>query len=210
MALQYPVLNRGDKLVYSIPNQPYSGQDSPAITAKSKNVEIAARYLDYGYTAQGHNVYNFGTERESFTMQGGKPFYTPMIMRGTDKNWPLAQAMGAWSRGPMAGPFVQDVGYIEQYYAEPEQAQALLNYILPGADTLLMPAVIPTQTESREYATIMQEINTFIDEQTTRWLLGTDPVNDTTWNNYINRINQMNIARAIAIQNAALDRYNRR
>jgi putative aldouronate transport system substrate-binding protein len=73
-----------------------------------------------------------------------------------------------------------------------------------------MPAVIPTQAESREYATIMQEINTFIDEQTARWLLGTDPVNDATWTAYINRINQMNIARAIAIQNAALDRYNRR
>jgi putative aldouronate transport system substrate-binding protein len=210
MALQYPVLNRGDRLVYSIPNQPFSGQDSPAISAKSKNVEIAARFLDYGYTAQGHNVYNFGTEGQSFEMRGGKPFYTANIMSGTDKKWPLAQAMGAWSRGPMAGPFVQDVGYIEQYYAEPEQAQALLNYILPGAVSYLLPAVTPTQAESREYATIMQEVNTYVSERTTRWLLGTEAVTDATWTDYVNTIRRMNIDRAIAIQNGALDRFNRR
>ena len=210
MALQYPVLNKGDKLVYSIPNQPYSGQDSPAISAKSKNVEIATRFLDYGYTAQGHNVYNFGTEGESFTMVNGKPTYTPFIMSGTDKKWPLAQAMGAWSRGPMAGPFVQDVGYIEQYYAMPEQAQALLNYILPGADSYLLPSVTPTQAESREYAGIMQDINTYIAERTTKWLLGTEAVSDATWNDYLSTIQKMGIDRAIAIQNAALDRYNKR
>jgi putative aldouronate transport system substrate-binding protein len=210
LALQYPVLTRGERLVYSIPNQDYSGQDSPAITAKSRNVEIAARFLDYGYTTQGHNVYNFGQEGVDWTMQGGRPIWSQAVMSGGPNRWPLAQSMGSVSRGPMAGPFVQDVGYIEQYYAEPEQAQALLNYILPGADATLLPAVTPTQAESREYATILQEINTYIDERTARWLLGTEPINDANWNDYINTINRMNIQRAVAIQNGALDRFNRR
>ena len=210
LALQYPVVNRGDKLVYSIPNLPYNGQDSPAISGKSKNVEIAARFLDYGYSAQGHNVYNFGTEGVSYTMVNDVPTYTPMIMSGTGKKWPLAQAMSAYSRGPMAGPFVQDKGYIEQYYAAPEQAQALLNYILPGATSYLMPAVTPTQAESREYATIMNDITTYVAEKTTRWMLGNDPVNDATWNDYVSTLQKMGIDRAIAIQNSALDRYNKR
>jgi len=210
MALQYPVLNRGDRLIYATPSQRYSGQDSAAISAMSKNVEIAARFLDFGYGTQGSLVYNFGTEGESYTMRSGKPFYTPFIMNGTDKNWPLAQAMSAWARGPMAGPFVQDVGYIEQYYVEPEQAQALLNYTLRAADTYLLPSVTPTQAESREYATIMQEINTYVAEKTARWVLGTDPINDTTWNEYLTTLRRMGIDRALAIQNAALDRFNRR
>jgi len=210
LALQYPVVNKGDKLVYSIPNQPYSGQDSPAISAQSKNVEIAARFLDYGYTAQGHNVYNFGTEGVSYTMVNGIPTFSPFVMNGAGKNWPLAQAMSAYSRSPMAGPFVQDKGYIEQYYAAPEQAQALQNYILPGATTYLLPSVTPTQAESREYATIMNDINTYVNEKTTRWLLGNDPVNDATWNDYVSTLQKMGIDRAIAIQNGALDRYNKR
>jgi putative aldouronate transport system substrate-binding protein len=210
LALQYPVRNRGDRLIYSIPNQDYSGQDSPAISATSNKVELAARFLAYGYSAEGHNAYNLGQQGVAWNMVNGNPTWTPALMAGGANNWPLAQALSSVARGPMAGPFVQDKGYIEQYYAEPEQGQALTNYILAGATSYLMPAVTPTQAESQEYATIMQEINTYIDEQTARWLLGTDPVNDTTWNNYINTINRMNIARAIAIQNGALDRFNRR
>jgi putative aldouronate transport system substrate-binding protein len=209
-ALQYPVRNRGDRLIYSIPNQDYSGQDSPAITATSRNIELATRFLDYGYSAEGHNMYNFGQQGVAWTMVNNTPTWTPALMRGGANNWPLAQALSSVARGPMAGPFVQDKGYIEQYYAEPEQGQALTNYILQGATTYLLPAVTPTQAESQEYASIMQEINTFVDEQTARWLLGTDPITDATWNAYINRINSMNIARAIAIQNAALQRFNSR
>jgi putative aldouronate transport system substrate-binding protein len=210
LALQYPVRNRGDRLIYSIPNQDYSGQDSPAIFYGSPNAELAARFLDYGYSTEGHNVFNFGQQGVSWNMVNNYPTWTPALMAGGPNNWPLAQALSSVARGPMAGPFVQDKGYIEQYYAEPEQGQALVNYILQGATSYLLPAVTPTQVESVEYNSIMQEINTYVDEQTARWLLGTDPINDTTWNTYINRINSMNIARAIAIQNAALDRFNRR
>ena len=210
MALQYPVLNRGDKLVYSIPNQEYSGQDSAAITVKSKNLEIAARFLDYGYTPAGHNLYNFGIEGESFTMVNGKAKYTDLIMTGGPNKWPLGQSLGAYVRSIGAGPFIQNEGYIEQYYALPEQSQALVNYVLPGAIDTLLPAVTPTQAESREYATILQECNTYIDERTTKWLLGTEPINDANWNDYINTLNRMNIQRAIAIQNTALDRFNKR
>jgi putative aldouronate transport system substrate-binding protein len=208
-ALQYPVLNRGDRLVYSIPNQPYSGQDSPAITTKSTNVELAARFLDYGYSTQGHLTYNFGTEGTSYTMIGGKPIYTNLVMRNPN-GWSVVQGMSAYSRGPMAGPFVQDVGYIEQYYAEPEQAQALINYILPGAVNYLLPPITPTQAESQEYASIMQEINTYVEERTTRWLIGTEAITDATWNDYLATVRRMGIDRAIEIQNAALTRYNRR
>ena len=209
-AVQYPVLNRGDRLVYSIPNQPFSGQDSAAIAASSRNVELATRFLDYGYTAQGHNVYNFGTEGVSWSMVGGKPIYSQMVMTGGPNRWPLVQSMSAYSRGPMAGPFVQDVGYIEQYYAAPEQAQALVNYILPGAGSYILPPITPTQAESSEYATIMQDINTYIEERTTRWLIGTEQITDATWNDYLATVRRMGIDRAIEIQNGALTRYNRR
>jgi len=210
LAVQYPVLVPGSKLVYTIPNIPYNGQDSAAISGTTKNLEIATRFLDYGYTQAGHMLYNFGILGESYNMVNGKAIYTPDLMAGGPNKWPLSQSMSAYVRSTGAGPFIQNEGYIEQYYAMPEQAQALINYMLPGADQLVLPSVTPTQAESREYATIMQEINTYIDEQTARWLLGTDPVNDATWNNYISTIQKMNINRAVEIQNAALDRYNKR
>jgi len=209
-AVQYPVLNRGDKLVYSVATQPYAA-DSAAISATTKNLEIATRFLDFGYGTQGNLVYNFGTEGESYTMQGGKPVYTPFVMGGTDKKWPLAQAIAAWARGNMAGPFIQDPRYLDQYYDQPEQTAALSIYALQGAENYMLPASVkPTTAESSEYASITTEINTFVAERASRWVLGTDPITDATWNDYINTLRRMNIDRALAMQNAALDRFNKR
>jgi putative aldouronate transport system substrate-binding protein len=210
LALGFPTLSKGEKPVYNIANQVYSGQGSPAITAASKNVEIAARFLDFGYTKEGHLLYNFGTEGESYTMVNGKPTYTPSIMAGGPNKWPLAQSLAAYVRANGAGPFAQDEGYIEQFYALPEQAQALVNYVTPGAAKYILPAITPTQAESRELATIVNEINTFHDETVAKWLLGTEALNDTTWNNYLSTIKRLNIDRALAIQSAALDRFNKR
>jgi putative aldouronate transport system substrate-binding protein len=81
MALGPPQRVKGEKNLYSIPNLPYSGQDCAAISATSKNVEIAARMLDYGYSDAGHLFYNFGIDGESYTIVNGKPIYTSRILK---------------------------------------------------------------------------------------------------------------------------------
>ncbi|MDR2101920.1 MAG: extracellular solute-binding protein [Treponema sp.] len=209
MALASPDRAKGQKRVYGLPNQPYSGQDSAAITANSKNVELAARYLDWGYSQEGHLYYNFGIEGESYTMVNGKPIYTPQIMNNS-KGWPLSQSMSAYVRSTGAGPFIQNEGYIEQYYALPEQRQALINYNTPGAINYLMPPITPSQTESRELATIMNDINTYVDEMMVKFILGNEVLNDSSWNTYVSTIKRMGIDRALEIEKAALDRYRKR
>jgi putative aldouronate transport system substrate-binding protein len=209
MALPSPDRARGQKRVFGIPNQPYSGQDSAAITANSKNVELAARYLDWGYTTAGHLYYNFGIEGESYTMVNGKPIYTPQVMNNP-RGWPLSQSMSAYVRSTGAGPFIQNEGYIEQYYALPEQLQALTNYNTPGAINYLLPPITASQAESRELASIMNDINTYADEMMTKFILGTEVHNDSSWNTFVSTIRRMGIDRAIAIEKAALDRYQRR
>ncbi|MCL2478712.1 MAG: extracellular solute-binding protein [Treponema sp.] len=209
IALPDPVLHKGDKRVYSYAGQVYSGQDSAAISASSKNIEIAARFLDYGYTQDGHMLYNFGILGQSYNMINGKAIFSPNIMNNPN-GWPLAQSMAAYGRSTGAGPFVQDEGYIEQYYALPEQLAALSNYNVAGADKYVLPAVTPTQAESSEMASIMNDVNTAADEYMTRVILGTEVLTDASWNNYINTLQKMNVQRAVDIQNAALDRYMKR
>jgi putative aldouronate transport system substrate-binding protein len=209
MALASPDRARGQKRVYGLPNQPYSGQDSAAIAATSKNVELAARYLDWGYSQAGHNYYNFGIEGESYNMVNGKAIYAPQIMNNPN-GWPLSQSMSAYVRSTGAGPFIQNEGYIEQYYALPEQLQALTNYNTPGSSNYIMPPVTASQVESRELASIMNDVNTYSDEMMTKFILGTEVLNDASWNTFVSTIRRMGIERAIAIQTAALDRYRRR
>jgi putative aldouronate transport system substrate-binding protein len=200
---------KGEKVLYTNPNMPYGGNAQIAISGSSKNVEIAARYLDWGYGEAGHLYNNFGVEGVSYTMVNGKPTYTDLLMKNPS-GWSVGQAMGAYQRAVYSGPFVQNEGYIEQYYALPEQRLALTAFAVPGAVKYAMPPLTPTPEESREIASIMNEINTYTDEMVVKFILGTEPLNDTTWNNFVSTIRRMNIDRAVTIYNAALTRYNAR
>ncbi|MDR0450475.1 MAG: hypothetical protein LBH26_04340 [Treponema sp.] len=54
----------------------------------------------------------------------------------------------------------------------------------------------------------MSEVTAYRDEMNAKFLLGTESLSN--WDNYVNTIRRMGIDRAIAIQNAALARYNAR
>jgi putative aldouronate transport system substrate-binding protein len=209
LPLAPPERVKGEKVLYTNPNMPYGANAQVAISASCKNVEIAARFLDWGYSDAGHLYYNFGIEGESYTMQNGKAIYTNTVMNNP-QGWSVGQAMAAYERAVYSGPFIQDEGYIEQYYSLPEQRLALTAFAVPGAVGYAMPPLIPTPEESREIASIMNEINTYTDEMVVKFILGTETLNDTTWNNFINTIRRMNIDRAVTVYNAALTRYNAR
>lgn len=122
VAAPYPVLNKGDKPKFGQKSFAFGSEPSGmiAITGTSKNVELAARFLDYGYSEEGHNFFNFGTEGVSYKMDNGYPKYTDLIMNNPEK-LSLAQAMGLYIRGNTSGPFVQDTRYLEQYYTMKQQ-----------------------------------------------------------------------------------------
>lgn len=90
-----------------------------AITSSSRNIEFAVKYLDFFYGEQGHLLSNFGVEGESYTTVDGKSIYTEAITKN-ENGLSMSQAMAMYQRAYSSGPFIQDVGYIEQYYALPQ------------------------------------------------------------------------------------------
>ena len=54
----------------------------------------------------------------------------------------------------------------------------------------------------------MNEINTYRDEMTLKFILGTESLDN--FDKFVDTMNQMNLKRAIEIENSALDRYNAR
>jgi putative aldouronate transport system substrate-binding protein len=207
VAVPAPVLKRGDKPFKGNIDNPYKGYGSAAITTSCKNVELAARLLDWGYGEEGILYYNFGTEGESYTMVNGKPIYTDFVLKNP-KGWSVAQALGAYARSVDIGPFVQKIGYLEQYYSLPEQKEALKILPVPGALAYVLPPISQTPEESQEFSRIMNEINTYVNEMILKFTLGTESLSN--WDNYVNNIKRMGIDRAIELRNAALTRYNAR
>jgi putative aldouronate transport system substrate-binding protein len=202
-----PVQRKGEKAKFSPISLPYSSASvGAAITSSCKNIETAAKVLDWAYSDAGRLYYSFGTEGVSYTMVNGVPTYTDLIMKNP-KGWTLAQAIGAYTRANYTCPSIPDGRYITQYYSYDEQ-KAALGFALPETSARLVPPITPTPEESREYAAIINDINTYANEMLTKFILGTE--NLSNWDGYVRTVNGMRLPRALEIQNSALARYNKR
>ena len=202
-----PTLVKGEKAEMGYIENPFSGRASVAITTSCKDVERAARLMDWAYGEEGHMYFNFGTEGESYTMVDGYPTYTDQILKNPD-GLPVSQAMSAYIRGNYNGPFVQDIRYLEQYYTLDEQRQTPIVWGECNGAAHTMPPITPTSDESKEFSTIMNEINTYRDEMILKFIFGTESIDN--FDTYVKNIDNMGLARALEIENAALDRYNSR
>lgn len=203
----YPVLKKGDTAFYGQKDQPFSSGGMVTITASSKNAELAAKMLDWGYSKDGGLYHNFGTEGVSYKMENGEPIFTDLVMKNPDKLAP-AQALSLHVRSNYSGPFVQDKRYILQYLALPTQREAIQTWSKTDVDKHKLPPITPTPEESTEMAKIMTDVNTLVDEMTLKIVLGTESVD--SFESYVDKLKSVKIDRAIEIQKAALDRYNKR
>lgn len=202
-----PTLEKGGQAEMGYIENPFSGRASVAITTSCKDVERAARLMDWAYGEEGHMFFNFGVEGESYTMVDGYPTYTDTILNNPD-GLPVSQAMSAYIRGNYNGPFVQDIRYLEQYYTMEEQRQTPIVWGQCNGAAHTMPPITPTSDESKEFSTIMNEINTYRDEMILKFIFGTESIDN--FDTYVKNIENMGLARALEIENAALDRYNSR
>lgn len=209
VAAPQPSTEKGKKAEFGHVEIPYSGRSSAAITTSCEDVERAARLLDWAYGDEGHMYYNFGTEGVTYTMKNGNPVYTDEILKNPN-GWPVGQAMSAYIRGNYNGPFVQDERYLDQYYTmEPQKATPKVwGAASSNGAAHVMPPVTPTSDESKEFSTIMNQINTYRDEMTLKFIFGDTDISE--FETYIANMEKMGLARALEIQNAAYERYKAR
>lgn len=196
---------RGRNAKFSKMNAIYNDSGySAAISATSKNVEAAARLLDYNYSAEGHMLANFGIEGVSYNMVNGYPTYTDLIMKNP-KGLPSVQAMSLYIRGHIHGPFIQDARELEQYYSLQELKDALTYWPKTDMGKYMMPTIAPSQDKSEEYARIMNNVNTYKDEMEAKFITGALPISEFT--TYQKQLKSFGIERAIAIMQDSYDTY---
>lgn len=202
----YPTLESGAKSEFGQKDNAYVNMGGAVITTSCKDVELAARLLDYAYSEEGHMLFNFGIEGVSYTMENGEPVYTDLLLKNPDLS--ITHAMAGYIRANYNGPFVQDEAYASQYYTLDAQKEAIALWSDTNAGSHILPPVTPTVDESKEQAQIMNEINTYRDEMTMKFILGNKSFDE--WDDYVKTIEGMNIDRVLEIQNAALERYEAR
>ncbi|WP_438444049.1 extracellular solute-binding protein [Gorillibacterium sp. sgz5001074] len=203
----YPVLKRGEQPKFGQRSYSYEGTGGVAISRKSLHAEEAVQLLDYGYSPEGHMLFNFGVEGVSYRMEDGQPKYTELITNHPDKLAP-AQALAMYTRVSYFGPFVQDLRFMDQFYTLPQQKKAVRIWSDTDADRYMMPQIPMTEKENAEFSSIMNDVTALVDEMSLKLILGMEP--PESFEAYNAQIKQLKIDRAIQLQQMALDRSRSR
>ncbi|MCL2833575.1 MAG: extracellular solute-binding protein [Treponema sp.] len=207
MMVPNPSITKGQKSEYSFGDFPVPPTACGTISGTTKNQQLAAQFLDYGYSDEGHMLFNFGIEGVSYNMVNGYPTYTTAAI-GNPNGWTPSQGVAAYARASFGGSFLQDERYMPQLLNTKEAQESLNRIINMDALKHNLPPLTPTPAESQEQARIMNEINTYVNEMVTKYILGTE--NLGTFDTFTAQVRRMGIDRVLEIQNAALDRYNKR
>ncbi|GHT63866.1 ABC transporter substrate-binding protein [Spirochaetia bacterium] len=206
-ATTYPVLKEGDTPQFNSLLNPFDGWGA-VITTSCKYPEIAARFLNYGYTEKGRKTYNYGREGISYTINNGVVDLLPVVTQ-SPLGWPLGQAWSKYAHGVYPGPYFSERRFLELYYPYPEQLAALDAFTATNMRAHLMPPVSPTPAEASEFARIMTNVNAYADEYTLTAIMGTVDIN-STYDTYTAQLKRLGMDRAIEIQQGALERYTDR
>lgn len=200
--VQNPTLKKGETPKFSQMADPY--MPWVAISSKCKNVELAAKYLDYGYSEEGKTFFNFGTEGVSYEMVDGKPKYTELITKNPD-GLSMSQALTKYSHGGQAGFFEQDLGYLEQYAGLPQQQSAWKEWLKTDAAKYTVPSVSIPAEDINEFSTLRTDIDAYRDEMYIKFITGTESLDN--FDAYLKNLKKIGIDRLLEIEQKAYDSF---
>lgn len=178
------------------------------ISQKSENVETCLKLLDYMFSEEGSLFANYGAEGDTFEYDDeGTPQYTEKITANSE-GLSFSQAMAYYTMPP-ARVSLQD--WKRELASVPEKD--LVCYDVWGEATTENAMADPTAygmtvEENTEYAKIMADINTIVEERTNQFITGAVSLDE--YDAFVDSLHQMNIDRAIEIVQTVYDRFEAR
>ncbi|MBQ6384000.1 MAG: extracellular solute-binding protein [Clostridia bacterium] len=198
-----PVRNEGDTLHLRQYNFT-RGTNACAISTACKNPELAAAYLNLGSKQEYAWLAYYGVEGDTYNVVDGKPVYTDKILHNPD-GLSASDAMTKFCFRS-AGMYIWDR---ELQTAGPKALSAINDIWPSNADgNYMMPNITMTSDEANRYSVLMGDISTFVEENTTKFILGSRDLSE--WDSYVQSVKSMGVEEAVSLQQAALDRFNGR
>ncbi|MEK3719356.1 extracellular solute-binding protein [Paenibacillus sp. FSL H8-0034] len=199
----YPTLKKGERAFIGQRDFQYAPVGSKAISAAATNPELAVQWLDYAFSEQGSQLFNFGIKGESYEVMNGVPQYTDKMSRSGKYNF---QQMISQYTKPN-GPFLGDRR--KSFNTFPEQEETIRIWEQTDAAKHVMPLFLtPTIEESKEMAKLNTAITSFKEEMFLKFITGVEPLD--RFDDYTRRIQEMGVDKVTRIYQDAWDRYNKR
>lgn len=204
-----PVLAEGQQLKYRQAAYPVVTSNTAAVTTACIDLDTAAKFLDYGFTEHGNMILNWGPEGEGYVIKDGWPAWSDTVANDPD-GLTVTQAFKRYTayRGPY--PIDHWTRLLSKgSYDTPESINALLTWEYEnGLNPGTLPPVSLLPEETSEYANLYNEIDTYVSEMYTKFIMGEEPLEN--FDNYIDTLEKMGMKDILSMQQAALDRYYER
>jgi len=171
---------------------------STVITSSCKNPELAMKYLNYFYTQEGADLANWGIKDKSYTEDAsGKKTFTDYMLRN-DKI-ALADAQTMLKIHLTAKLAEADVVCNPNIVSNEESLAIRMRWSDDKTvdDSQVLPGFQLSSEGSTKRNQIMNDIQTYVDEMTLKFITGAAPLTD--FDKYLEQLKKMNIEEAIAI-----------
>ena len=184
----------------------YIGGSGTAITTACKHVEEAAKWLNFAYTEQGHNLIIFGVEGESYEWVDGYPKFKDVVTNNPD-GLTFAQALSRFSCGSFSGAYVKDQRQFEQAVLTYDEQRQAFEAMQSGnvSDAIFLPPITRTKEESERYNEIMGEVDTYVKEMFDKFIMGSISLDE--FDSFKAKVENLGIEEARQLTQDAVDRY---
>ena len=204
VAVSTPVKKVGDSLHVRQKNT-QSGSINWVVTSACKDPVTVTKWLDYNYTEEGDLLAAYGFEGKTFEYnKEGKPEFTSFMYNNPD-GYSLQEMYLKYCK--LGGACIYH--WEREFAGLPKNSLDAVQIWQKNNDAAyILPPITLTADEGAEYSRIMSDIETYRQEMVLNFILGVEPLSN--YDNFVNQIKSMNIERVIELQQAALDRFNKR
>ena len=205
----YPVLNKGDYPEFGQKSKSTNGYGG-SISTQCKNIELAARLLDYGYSEEGQMLFGLGIEGTTYELKDGVPQYLPLVTDSQKlQNKSMAQVLSLYARNTAAAPYLgaekNRKVHSAAWYAEPAQYEAATVWGQTKAEEHALPNLAMSDEDSNRLSALVGDIYTYTDEHVVNMINGVDSLDG--YDAFVAGLEQMNIKEALEIYQRAYDDY---
>jgi putative aldouronate transport system substrate-binding protein len=190
------------------------------INAKTKYPELAMKVVDFQYSKEMLDLFNWGVEGTTYTVQGdGSKLFVPAIMNAPNMSVKMAEYGINTSYSVRSGiqfvPQDRDVAAVTMpsvpVYLNGNFNQAMscwtyydrLSRAGKAIQAPIAPPIVFTTAENEELSTIMTAVNTFADETKMKFITGERGLN--TWDQYLAELKSYgDVDAALNIHNSKL------
>ena len=175
------------------------------ISASSKNIELALRYMNFWFTEEASRMVNYGKEGVHYDMVDGKPVLKRELVE--DPNFQtIWRDYGVGEEWAHPGDFEAEKQWLNERAVAGMELYIENDYfddIYPKVELAL------SDEELDEYTRLKTAIDTYAQEMEQKWILGSEKV-DETWDSYIKNLESLGMKRLTELNQIGYDRIKSR